>query len=172
MDSPNTSLLTDTSTSVDAIQDCLLSVITRFTRFSTWPPDLTLLDLGANSFDVVRISAAMETHFNCHTPSLAHILLTGSFRDVVRYLWAELNGSAEVVCSDQGEVLSLSRKREREERERSLEPPSKRAPQPLSEPRPPGKPHPPSEPRPPGKPHPPSKPIRAWRRGQFFYNGV
>ena len=161
----STPQLIGTSSGVTAVEECLLSVVTCFTRFSSWPPDLTILDLGTDSFDVVRISAAVETHFSCRTPLLTHVLLTKTFRDVVSYLWVELNGT---VCSDEeGEGYSLSQKREREER--SLEPPPKRT---TTEPRPHAEPHPAREPHPPSKPRPPSEPIRAWRRGQCFYNGL
>ena len=87
---PGTTVLQD----MHAVQDRLLSLVTRFTRLSNWPSDLTLLELGASSFDIVRIAGAVELQFHrhCSLPQLTHVLLSGSLKEVVNYVWTELSG--------------------------------------------------------------------------------
>ena len=149
-----------------AVEEKLLSVVTRLTCFSNWFPDLTLLDLGATSFDIVRIADAVEDQFReyCQLPSLTHVLLTKNLREVVDYVWTELSdgesggvsdGESGGVSdgesggvSDSGDGVGndsfQSRKRGRQE---DLEIPSpKREPSPC-------------------------EPIHVWRRGQVLCNG-
>ena len=87
---PGTTVLRD----IHAVRDTLLTLVTRFTRFSNWPPDLTLLELGASSFDVVRIADAVELQFHrhCSLPQLTHVLLSRNLKEVVNYVWTELGG--------------------------------------------------------------------------------
>ena len=87
---PGTTVLQD----IHAVRNTLLSLVTRFTRFSNWPPDLTLLELGASSFDVVRIADAVELQFHrhCSLPQLTHVLLSRNLKEVVNYVWTELGG--------------------------------------------------------------------------------
>ena len=161
---------------VEAIEDLLRSMLTRFTHFSNWPRDSTLLDIGATSFDVVRIAAAVEMRFSgCgHMSLLTHVLLTKTFAEVVNYLWVELSDDEFGDGGGREGRSEVSLKREREGK--SFEtPPSKRVP-PTGEGR--------SEvslkreregrslETPPSKRVPPTgEPIRVWRRGQAFYNG-
>ena len=141
-----------------AIEEKLLSVVTHLTRFSNWFPNLTLLDLGATSFDIVRIADAVEDQFReyCQLPSLTHVLLTKNLREVVDYVWTELSDCESGGVSDGesggvsdsgdgvGNESFQSRKRGRQE---DLEIPSpKREPSPC-------------------------EPIHVWRRGQVLCNG-
>ena len=134
-----------------AFEEQLLSVVTRFTCFSNWSPDLTLLDLGATSFDVVRIADAVEAQFRecCQLPSLTQVLLTKKFREVVDYVCAELSDGESGGVSDSGDReergVFQSQKRGRQG-DFDIPPPKRN----LS---------------------PPSNLIHVWRRGQTFCNG-
>ena len=147
-----------------AIEDELVSLLTRFTRFSHWPSDLTLLELGVTSFDIVRIADAVTDRLSgCHeVPSLTHTLLTRSLREISDFLWEELSedgdcdgdvigdGDVRVVGDGEGErrggIITPSQKRVR--RDVDIIPSSKRV-----------------------LVASPSVPIHAWRRGQYYFNG-
>lgn len=140
---------------VHAIKNELLSLLTCFTRFTNWPSHLTLLDLGATSFDIVRIADAMATRLIVcrHIPSLIDVLLTQTLSEISEFLWAELSsngGSGDDVCvaeRDVGRKEEQHRKRAR--REVTLKgPPSKQV-----------------------LVHCESVSIQTWRRGQYLYNG-
>ena len=158
-----------------AIEEQLLSVVTRLTHFSNWSPDITLLDLGATSFDVVRIADAVEAQLteHCQLSSLTHVLLTKNLREVIDYVWTELSygegggvsdgegggvsdgesggvsdgegGGVSDSGDEVGSDLFQSRKRGRQG-DLEIIPPKRK----------------------------PSfrEPIHVWRRGQTFYNGL
>ena len=113
------------------IESELLSIVTRFTRFSNWPAELTLLELGATSFDVVRIANAMETMLSgCgQLPALTETLLSKNFRGVVYFIWTELGdgerGAGEMSDSAGGCEWAESRKRKKGGKD-MMAPPSKR----------------------------------------------
>ena len=137
-------------TDVRTVEDELLSVVTRLTRFSNWSPDLTLLELGATSFDIVRIANAVELKFSSHRhlPLLTDVLLSKNLMEVINYVWAELSDGGVEVGDGGGEGGGESPHLFKRKRQKDSDIPSpKRAP--LS----------------------PTVPICVWRRGQTFYNG-
>lgn len=113
----NTSIL---STGPQAVEDELLSLLTHLTPLPEWPENLTLLEVGATSFDLVRIADALEEKFRetSSLSSLTDVLLTRTFRGVAEFLWEELctpTGGGEVGERD-GEVNKEEPARKRPKR--------------------------------------------------------
>ena len=91
------------------VEDELLSVVTRLTHLREWAHNSTLLDLGATSFDIVRIADHLETKFSDFSrfSSLTDVLLARTFKEVADYLWAGLGdggGVCEVSEGERGEI--------------------------------------------------------------------
>ena len=77
---------------VREVQDALLSLVKSLTHISLWPQDSTLLDVGATSFDVVRIADTWEGKFG-KVSTLTELLLSKTFREVVDLLWKAFTDS-------------------------------------------------------------------------------
>ena len=80
---------------VQAVQDALLSLVNSLTRISHWPQDSTLFDVGATSFDVVRIADTWEGKFGkiSTRSSLTELLLSKTFREVADLWWKAFTDS-------------------------------------------------------------------------------
>ena len=146
------SLQTNTSTCPQAVEDELLSLLTHLTPLPEWPENLTLLEVGATSFDLVRIADALEEKFReiSSLSSLTDVLLTRTYRGVAKFLWEEIRipTAGGEVGERWGEVDKEEPARKRPKRESSESfPPRESA---LSS-------------------H--GGCIRAWRRGKVFLNG-
>ena len=127
------------------IKKRLQTLAFRLVGLKSWPDEKCILDLGANSFDVVRVSNQFESDLQAsignvlEMPELVERLLSKNLNDVATYVLERVTQS------------SVPRKRLRDDCKHPLEqPPTKKASQEL----------------PPDEVH-----YTAWRRGQQFTDG-
>ena len=110
------------------ITDMLLSVASELLGLSTWPDKSCILELGVDSFEVVRFSNQFETELrgrmgtgdDLKLPHLVEQLLTRSLSDVVSYISHQISPPSENILEAGGELTSpvaAARKRQRSEQE-------------------------------------------------------
>ena len=145
------------------ITDMLLSVASELLGLSTWPDKSCILELGVDSFEVVRLSNQFETELRRRTGDdleLAHLveqLLTRSLSDVVLYISHQIAPPSENKLEAGGELtlpIAAARKRQRGEQEDQETVPSAKMSAICSPPTTDEMCH-----------------WSAWRRGQYLQNG-
>ena len=112
------------------ITDMLLSVASELLGLYTWPDKSCILELGVDSFEVVRLSNQFETELRRRTgddlelPHLVEQLLTRNLSDVVSYISHQISPPSENRLEASGELSSneaspaaAARKRQRSEQE-------------------------------------------------------
>ena len=138
----------------------LLSVASELLGLSTWPDKSCILELGVDSFEVVRLSNQFETELRRRTGDdleLAHLveqLLTRSLSDVVSYISHQISPPSENKLEAGGSPIAAARKRQRGEQEDQETVPSAKMSAIYSPPTTDEMCH-----------------WSAWRRGQYFQDG-
>lgn len=109
----------------------LLSVASELLGLHTWPDMSCVLELGVDSFEVVRLSNQFETELRrrmgdgLQLPHLVEQLLTRNLLDVVLYISNQISPPSESKCEARGELnsneASLGQKRQRRSEQESQE---------------------------------------------------
>ena len=109
----------------------LLSVASELLGLHTWPDKSCVLELGVDSFEVVRLSNQFETELRRRTgdglqlPHLVEQLLTRNLLDVVLYISNQISPPSESKREARGELnsngASLGQKRQRRSEQESQE---------------------------------------------------
>lgn len=112
----------------------LLSVASELLGLHTWPDKSCVLELGVDSFEVVRLSNQFETELRRRTgdslqlPHLVEQLLTRNLLDVVLYISNQISPPSEdkrevsgELNSDEASPATLSQKRQRRSDQESQE---------------------------------------------------
>lgn len=147
------------------ITDMLQSLASELLGLSTWPDKSCILELGVDSFEVVRLSNQFETELrrrrrtgeDLELPHLVEQLLTRNLGDVVSYISHQISPPSEIRLKAGGELTSpvpAARKRQRSEQEGQETVPSAKMSAVCS-------------------PHTTDEMCHwsAWRRGQYLQNG-
>ena len=109
----------------------LLSVASELLGLHTWPDKSCVLELGVDSFEVVRLSNQFETELRrrmgdgLQLPHLVEQLLTRNLLDVVLYISNQISPPSESKREARGELnsneASLGQKRQRRSEQESQE---------------------------------------------------
>ena len=122
------------------VAELLLSVTSDLLGLNSWPDQSCILELGVNSFDVVRLANQFEFELRQKTgsipelPQLVDQLLARSLCEVTSYVLSQMSNCPGSACDTNGEHISEedattleweARKRLRKELQDQVAPPAK-----------------------------------------------